>query len=155
MQNDLHEGQEAVRKVIGSALCDFLAYLSSVKDPFITGGQYPNDKLLATFNKWLSNRKFDITGANESTKVWLLMCQQNMFSGDKNFDSPSPTSPPPPPLPPPPPDSPPSQEDDVIPDEGYFNGEGWKSEDEQKERWQDEGEDWKEKGFNDDEFQPS
>lgn len=173
MPNDPQQAKEAVRKLVGSALVDLVAYLGTLKDPIIVGGQYPNDKLVAAMRKWLFERKFDIEDINESAKTWLLMCFQGIFSGDKNFvkppTPPKQTEPLPPPQPPlkqteplpplpqsPPHDAPPPPHaNDAIPDDGFFKEDGWKPEEDQKERWQDEGEDWKKGGGFDDDFQPS
>ena len=153
MQNDKQQAKEAIRKLIASALCDLIAYMGSVKDPFIVGGQYSNDKLIEVFHGWLFSKKFDINGVNESTKTWVEMYQQNMLAGSKEFitpPTPKPTSEPPlGPLPPMPPKS--SQTEDTVLDDGYYNGEDWKSEENRPKKWTDEGEQWKEGNDDDDE----
>lgn len=165
MQNDKQQAKEAIRKLIASALCDLIAYMGSVKDPFIVGGQYPNDKLIEVFHKWLFSKKFDIKGVDETAKTWFKMYQQNMFAGSRKFVTPpeppeppepsklsepsEPSEPPPGTLPPMPPALPQTKDD--IPDDGYFNDDEWKPKEDRKKRWTEEGEDWK-KG-KDDEFQ--
>lgn len=150
----LQEQKETLRKLIGASICDLLSYLSSVKDPFIIGGQYKNNKLLDIVAQWSHDRKFSLEDANESTKAWLNTCQQGFYVGPKGvIEKPKKAQ-----------DQPKSFEK-LVEDEyakdwkeefeedgaentpmDYYNGDDWKPEEEKKDRWQDEGEDWK-KGF--------
>lgn len=155
------EAGEIARKLVGAALCDFVSYLTSMKDPFIVGGQYPKDKLVNVFHEWLFNKQFAIKGAHESTNTWNTLCRDGVFCPDGPVSAPPAKTAPPPPMPLPPMPHTPEPLDD-LPEDGHFNGDEWKPESERKERWQDEGEDWKDgdqnnrpEGFDDNDFQPT
>jgi hypothetical protein len=149
-KNKLQEHKEALRKLIGSALCDFVAYLNSIKDPIIIGGQYSNKKLLAIFRDWLLIKKFEIDGVAEEGKSWIRMCKTGIFTGPKESVTPPKPADPAPTTPPKPPESsaptPPvsSPTNDSSPnDDGFYTGDEWKSDGERPKSWTDEGEDWK------------
>lgn len=152
----LEKQKEILRKLIGAALSDLIAFVGSTKEPFIIGGQYKNDKLIEAFKLWLYNRKFSIDDVNrEPLKSWLNLCQRGMFTGPKGFVEPPPEKEEakPPVQFQPDESSPPLDEND--PDPGYFNGDEWKPKEKRKKNWTEEGEDWKD-GFNEDEgFQPT
>lgn len=135
----MREIKEATRKLLGAALCDLVAYIGSVEPPFVIGGQYPNDRLIEAYREWLNKRRFDIEGVSESSKVWLQMCNENVFcpNGIKPGQSETPKKPvigevridPP---------------ADDVPDKGYFAEDDWKPEEEKVDGWELEGEQWKE-----------
>ena len=131
MLNEINDSQaKMLRKLVGAALCDFITYVESIEDPFIVGGQYPNDKFVNAFHAWLLSRKFELEGANKHVKNWIRLYQQGTFAGPKDSDtSPSENhvdkSPKSPKSPKP---SKPPQEENVTPDDGYYNGDDWKPE---------------------------
>ncbi len=158
-ESEMQEYKESLRKLIGSALCDFIAYLNSIKDPVIVGGQYSNEKLLAIFRDWLLIKKFEINGITEGAKGWIRMCQEGVFTGPEGSVTPPKPAPPAAPASPGPPTN-----NDSSPDDGFYTGGEWTPDDERPKNWTEEGEDWKGgdqkdgdqgKGFDgDDGFQP-
>jgi hypothetical protein len=86
------QSKEATRKLIGAVLCDFVEYMESIKDPFIVGGQYPNDKIRNVFLKWLDYRNFNIANVSDSSKLFFKLCEDNVFAGLEKTPS---TTPPP------------------------------------------------------------
>jgi len=162
--------KEALRKIIASALADLISYIGSTKAPIVIGGQYSNERLITVFKDWMAERQFSITGAPETAKNWITMCNEGMFVGSGVIEAPAP--------PPAPPTTPHVDEvepdevepdevepdevepdevepDEVEPDDGYFSADEWKPKKERKRNWQEEGEDWKKEGFEDDDFQPT
>lgn len=149
---------EKVRKLVAAALCDLIGVLDGVKDPFIVGGQYPRERLLAEFRSWLQDRHFNVAGATGASAQWMSLCNMKAFSGlEDEPRSPLDRGPPPEPKPKPPkpgttgkpPTPPPAGDDDEDEDDGYLKGDHWKPKEDRKDNWQDEGEDWK-KGKEDD-----
>jgi len=136
--NDFAKKKEATRKLIGAALCDLIAYIGSSKESFVVGGQYPNDKLIKVFREWLNSRRFDISEATDLTEVWLNASKQGTFCPKEGLPPASPKAPKKPrkPLVRPP-------DEASEPDEGYFKEDAWKPEEDRKDNWTDEGEDWK------------
>lgn len=145
---------EDIRKLIGAALCDFIGVVCGAKDPFIVGGQYSDERLLAEFRAWLQDRNFNVAGATDASQKWVNLCDSHIFCGNEGEPR-TPTPKPEPPTPkakkPPPkpktPKPPPAGMDDEP--KGFLNGDDWKADEDKKDKWQDEGEDWK-KGSEDD-----
>lgn len=139
--------QEILRKYVAAALCDFLAYITSIKEPIIVGGQYPRNKMIETFRQWCFDRKINMGEiTDEDAKLWLHSCQQGKMTGPTGI------IPSPPKVKESPPDFEPVDDIDDVDDDsddsdeeekGYFEGDEWKSKEDKKERWQDEGENWK------------
>ena len=132
---------ELTRKLVGAALCDFVAALSESKDAFIVGGQYPRERLLAEFRAWLLTRNFNVAGATDVGKQWMSLCDDGVFAGQAGDDKTPHKEPPTPeakPLPPP-----------AGPDGDPMKGDDWKADADKKDKWQDEGEDWKKGKEND------
>lgn len=144
-----------IRKLVAAAVCDMAAYVSTSKDPFITGGQYSNKMLLDRIRMWCFDRQLDLGHPEKASEVWLSLCSQGLLKGDKTFDHPPkpinqpflPPNPKPPKLPPKPPsgeqykdrdqnDSPAGGLDEEA-------GDDWKDKKDRKKDWRDEGEDWK------------
>lgn len=154
--NSKNDGKKAeqVRKLIGAALCDFIGALAGSKDPFIVGGQYSKERILVEFRAWLQDRNFNIAGTDASSEQWVNLCKSHAFSGREGDDR-TPVERSPPPLPeakPPkskPPTSPPHGVGEQGPEDGFLNGDEWKAKEDRKDRWQDEGEDWKKGKEND------
>ena len=148
--------KEALRKIIASALADLISYMGSVKNPIVIGAQYSNDRLITAFKEWMHERKFSITGAPETAKNWITMCNEGMFVGPDGPVAPplaeAPETPPPIQAHPP---SPTPHVDEPASEDGYFEADEWKPEDKRKDNWTQEGEDWKKEGFEDDDFQPT
>jgi hypothetical protein len=148
---DAANNVENVRKLIGAALCDFVAVLGGTKDPFIVGGQYPKERLVTEFRAWLQDRNFNVAGATDVSKKWLNLCDSHSFCG-REGEPRTPIEKPPTPKakkpPPKPKAKPPAGMDDE--EKGFLNGDDWKPKEDRKDNWQDEGEDWK-KGEKDDE----
>jgi hypothetical protein len=148
---------EEIRKLIGAALCDFVGILGESKDAFIVGGQYPRERLIVEFRAWLQDHNFNIAGAAESSDKWTNLCNSHTFCGREGDDRTPMEKPPtpkakkkqPPPKPKAKPPTPPAAGMDDDGDEGYLKGDDWKPKEDRKDRWQDEGEDWK-KGNEDD-----
>jgi hypothetical protein len=138
MSDDFTKKKEAMRKLLGAALCDLVAYIGSTKESFVIGGQYPNDRLIKVFREWLNERRFDIEGSADLGKVWLDAGKQGIFY-PKGFVPPAtpkvPKKAPREPLQP--------STDDSVPEEGYFSEDAWKPEEERKKNWTEEGEDWR------------
>ncbi len=163
MSSEQHK--DAMRHVMAAALCDFVAHLGTRENPIVCGGSYKDDKLIASFNKWLNNRKFDISDASLGAETWLMLCVQGTFAGEKNFDSEPEPEPEPKPEPKPEPEPKPGPEpnfepeppiaylsepelpstdsEDNIPEEGYFNENDWMPKEYRKKHWAEEGEDWR------------
>jgi hypothetical protein len=139
---DFTKKKEATRKLLGAALCDLVAYIGSAKESFVIGGQYPNDRLIKVFREWLNERRFDIEGSSDLGKVWLDAGKQGIFCPKEGLP---PLTPKAPKKPRKPPVSPPV--DDSEPDDGYFKEDSWKPEEDRKDHWTDEGEDWKDDGW--------
>ena len=135
--NDFAKKKEATRKLLGAALCDLIAYIGSSKESFVIGGQYPNDRLINVFRAWLNERRFDIEGASDLGKVWLDAGKQGIFC-PKGFVPPAAPKAPKKPRKPPQ-----ASVDDNEPDDGYFKEDAWKLEEDRKDNWTQEGEDWK------------
>jgi hypothetical protein len=154
---------EEIRKLIGAALCDFVGVLGESKDAFIVGGQYSRERLLVEFRSWLQDRNFNIAGSTLSSDKWVNLCNSHTFCGREGNDvTPTPTPKPKPPTPKPkpkppkpktkPPTPPPAGSSgvgEVFLNGDVLNGDDWKADEDKKDRWQDEGEDWK-KGNEDD-----
>jgi hypothetical protein len=139
----MNKYKETLRKYVAAALCDFLAYVTSIEDPIIVGGQYPRDKMLSVFSQWCFDRQINIEITCDDSKLWLNSCQQGNMIGSIDAV--------------PPPIS--SEIKETIPDfeliddekgKSYFEGDEWKPEEDRPKKWVDEGEDWK-KGDNDEE----
>jgi hypothetical protein len=152
---------EQVRKLVAAALCDLVGELAAVKDPFIVGGQYSHERLLVEFRTYLQSRYINVAGATDVSARWISLCEARAFSGWEGGpetpiarDTPLEPKPKPKPGPPKPgtegkpPTPPPAGDTDE--EEGYLRGDAWKPEEDRKDNWQDEGEDWK-KGTEDDE----
>ena len=135
---DFTKKKEATRKLLGAALCDLVAYIGSSKESFVVGGQYPNDRLIKVFREWLNERRFDIEGSSDLGKVWLDAGKQGIFCPKEGLPPLAPKAPKKPrkPLVSPP-------DDDSEPDDGYFKEDAWKPEEDRKDNWTQEGEDWK------------
>jgi hypothetical protein len=162
--------KEATRKLLGAALCDLVAYIGSTKESFVVGGQYTNDRLIKVFREWLNERRFDIEGSSDLGKVWLDAGKQGIFCPKEGLPPLAPKAPKKPRKEPPRPptdDSVPDNgcvppgwkdgkflqeplrppvspaDDDSEPDDGYFKEDAWKPEEDRKDNWTQEGEDWK------------
>jgi hypothetical protein len=135
---DFTKKKEATRKLLGAALCDLVAYIGSSKESFVVGGQYPNDRLIKVFREWLNERRFDIEGSADLGQVWLDAGKQGIFCPKEGLPPATPKAPKKPRKEPPRPPT-----DDSGPDDGYFKEDAWKPEEERKDNWTQEGEDWK------------
>lgn len=146
--------QEILRKYVAAALCDFFMYATSIRDPIIVGGQYPQDKMLEVFNKWCHDRKVNVRGTTaEDSELWLNSCQEGKMTGSMDMSPPTPDIEETPPnikktfpkTKKTPSKNPPLDiEPTVTKEKGYFEGDEWKPKEDRPKKWTDEGEDWKE-----------
>ncbi len=146
-----------IRKIVAAAVCDMAAYISATKDPFITGGQYPNKQFLDRIRAWCFDRQLDLGHPEKASEAWMSLCSQGLLKGDKTFDTPPRPMRQPPPLPNPKPKPKPPKplppgatgkygdgdQNDTPAGGGDDSDENWKDEKDRKTDWRDEGEDWK------------
>ncbi len=163
-KKEFNATDESIRKIIGAVVRDLVEHISSSDQPIVVGGQYPNARLLNAVNVWAYDRKLNLNHPDRAGEIWLNLCSQGFLAGDKKFDKPLESTTPPPPEPPPKPPKPKPEPPSGHQYRDYKDGDqndtpagsldgddanGWKPEDQKKDRWQDEGEDWK-KGSDDD-----
>jgi len=152
MNDAIDKRQEILRKYVAAALCDFLVYVTSIRDPIIVGGQYPQDKMLEVFNKWCHDRKVNVRGTTaEDSKLWLNSCQEGKMTGPTDMSPPTPNVEETPDIKKTfpktkktPSKNPPLNIKPIDTEKkGYFEGDEWKPKEDRKKRRGNNGEDWK------------
>ena len=78
---------EQARTLIAAIICDLAAYLNTLPDPIIIGGQYniANSRLYKAIAQWTVDRNISL--CDPDADAWFLAYNSGMFNGQSSDES--------------------------------------------------------------------